>query len=368
MMNVLYLVPDFLEPPGGIARHGRLTSQALLESGADVHVMALMDEPHPHPPDIEHLPGLVYTPCAGSRPAFIRKAITRTIRTPPQLVLVDHVNLAPLGWVLARLAHAPIVTFIHGIDAWSPLPRTRRLALQRSTRVIAVSRYTATQATQSNTLDPDRLRVLYNCLDPRLSLTSPRPSDDDTLSLLTVARMSLAEQYKGHDVVLRAMPALLQRFPGLRYDIVGDGDARPELQTLAQQLGVASAVRFHGIVSEAALRSHYAQASLFTLPSRAEGFGLVFLEAMAHGLPIVAGNLDATPEVVVHGETGLLVDPTSSTQIADAITTLLADPLRRQTMGIAAQRRVEEHFSFSRFQQQLLAILAELDILTSASP
>lgn len=292
----------------------------------------------------------------------------RTVKTPPQLVLVGHVNLAPLGWALARLARAPMVTFIHGIDAWSPLPRTRRLALQRSTRVIAVSRYTATQATQSNTLDPDRLRVLYNCLDPRLNLTSPRPSDDDTLSLLTVARMSLAEQYKGHDVVLHAMPELLRRFPGLRYDIVGDGDARPGLQALAQQLGVASAVRFHGIVSEAALRSHYAQASLFTLPSRAEGFGLVFLEAMVHGLPIVAGNLDATPEVVVHGETGLLVDPTSSTQIADAIATLLADPLRRQAMGIAAQRRVEEHFSFSLFQQHLLAILAELGVFVSTPP
>lgn len=368
MSSVLYLVPDLLGPPGGIARHGRLTSRALLESGVDVHTIALMDASRPLLSDAEHLFGLLYTPCAGSRSSLVRRAIAGMMRTPPQLVLVGHVNLAPLGWALARLARAPMVTFIHGIDAWSPLPRTRRLALQHSTRVIAVSRYTATQATQSNTLDPDRLRVLHNCLDPRLSLTSPRLPDTDTLSLLTVARMSLAEQYKGHDVVLHAMPELLRRFPGLRYDIIGDGDARPGLQALAQQLGVASAVRFHGIVSEAALRSHYAQASLFTLPSRAEGFGLVFLEAMVHGLPIVAGNLDATPEVVVHGETGLLVDPTSSTQIADAIATLLADPLRRQTMGIAAQRRVEEHFSFSQFQQHLLAILAELGVFVSTPP
>lgn len=173
--------------------------------------------------------------------------------------------------------------------------------------------------------------------------------------------MSLAEQYKGHDVVLRAMPELLRRFPDLRYDIVGDGDARPGLQVLAQELGVTEAVRFHGIVSETELQGHYAQASLFIMPSRAEGFGFVFLEAMAQGLPVVAGNMDATPEVVVHGETGLLVDPTSPAQIADAVTALLGDADLRHRMSLAAQRRVKEHFSFPQFRRQLLSILGELD-------
>lgn len=400
MSSILYLVPDLFGPPGGIARYCRLVAQALGESGVAVHIVALMDQPH----DAARLPqataavaplnfaaGATYTPCGGSRTAFIRQAVRQTLRTRPGLILTGHVNLAPLGWALARLTRAPMVTFAYGIDAWAPLSRTRHLALQRSARVIAISRYTADRAMQINALDPARLRVLHNCLDPQfersqashspgnsseflpvpssspefLRVPSDQPFGNYDLSLLTVARMSLAEQYKGHDVVLHAMPELLQRFPDLRYDIIGDGDARPGLQALAQQLGVAPAVHFHGVVSEAALRDHYAQASLFIMPSRAEGFGFVFLEAMAHGLPVIGGNMDATPEVVVHKETGLLADPTSPTQIADAIATLLADPLRRQIMGIAAQHRVEEHFSFSQFQQHLLAILAELVALTS---
>jgi phosphatidylinositol alpha-1,6-mannosyltransferase len=171
--------------------------------------------------------------------------------------------------------------------------------------------------------------------------------------------MSLAEQYKGHDMVIRAMPELLRRFPDLRYDIVGDGDARPGLQALTQELGVGDAVRFHGIVSEAELRQHYAQASLFIMPSRAEGFGFVFLEAMAHGLPVIGGNVDATPEVVVHGETGLLVNPTSVDDIVEATSRLLREDALRLRMGDAARRVVLARFSYASFQRRLVEELSE---------
>lgn len=172
--------------------------------------------------------------------------------------------------------------------------------------------------------------------------------------------MSLAEQYKGHDVVLRAMPELLRRFPDLRYDIVGDGDARPGLQALAHELGVAQAARFHGIVSEAELQGHYAQASLFIMPSRAEGFGFVFLEAMAQGLPVVAGNMDATPEVIADGETGLLVDPTSVDAIVAAVSRILQDNDMRTRMSEAARRHVASRFSYQSFRRQLIDELAQV--------
>lgn len=368
--RLLYLVPDLLGPPGGIARYCRLVAQALAESGVDVRVVALMDRPDDAATGADSswlLPGVSYTPCTGSRAAFIRQATRQAIQIRPRLVLVGHVNFAPLGWALTRMARARLVTFVYGIDAWTPLSRLRRGALQRSDRILAISRFTAGQAVQANALDPTRLRVLNNCLDPQFELPSPQPRLNAPPSLLTVARMSLAEQYKGHDVVIRALPELLRRFPDLRYDIVGDGDARPGLEALAQQMGVAEAVRFHGVASEAALRQHYAQASLFIMPSRAEGFGFVFLEAMAHGLPVIGGNVDATPEVVIHGETGLLVDPTSVSQVADAVASLLAAPEQRERMGAAAQGRVEKQFSFSRFQHQLVAILGELDSRVSAS-
>lgn len=365
---MLFLAPDVFGPPGGIARYGRLVLHALSQRGIDVHVVALMDRDGSPTKSVAQLPGVAYTPCAGSRPAFIRQAVRHALQARPGLILTSHVNLAPLALVLARSVGAKAVTTIHGIDAWSRLPWHRRISLQRSDRILAVSHFTANRAAEANLLEPSRLRVLHNCLDPQFNIASSTFLSHTNPSLLTVSRMSLAEQYKGHDMVIRAMPELVRRFPTLSCDIVGDGDARPGLETLAATLGVAHAVHFLGRISDAELLRCYTKASLFVLPSRAEGFGFVFLEAMAHGLPVIGGNMDATPEVVVHGETGLLVDPTSPAQITDAVAALLADPDQRQRMGAAAQRRVEEHFSFPRFQQQLLTILRELDGRVYASP
>ena len=126
------------------------------------------------------------------------------------------------------------------------------------------------------------------------------------------------------------------------------------------QEGAAHAVHFHGVVSEEALRRHYAEASLFIMPSRAEGFGFVFLEAMAQGMPCIGGALDATPEVIVDGETGYLVDPTSVEAIVQAAARLLGDETLRQRMGQSAILHVEQKFSFQHFQQRLLSYLLEL--------
>ena len=181
--------------------------------------------------------------------------------------------------------------------------------------------------------------------------------------MLTVARMTLAEQYKGHDVVIRAMPALLSRFPQLVYDIVGEGDGRPALEALAAQIGVSHAVRFHGTVSEEELCRLYAEASLYVMPSRGEGFGFAFIEAMSQGTPAIGGNLDAAPEVIVDGETGYVIDPTSVEAVVTAASRLLGDEALRERMGQAARRDVQHRFSFVRFRQNLVSHLSELSVI-----
>src|SRR5690606_2090267 len=145
---------------------------------------------------------------------------------------------------------------------------------------------------------------LHNCLDPQFQPQKIKAGKSASLSLLTVARMSLNEQYKGYDVVIRALPQLLAQFPGLIYNVVGDADGRPMLEALAAEQGVAHAVRFHGVVSEEELVRHYHEASVFVMPSRFEGFGFVFLEAMTYGKPVVCGNEDASVEVVRDKTTG----------------------------------------------------------------
>lgn len=356
--SCLYLAPSLLGPPGGIARYGRMVCRGLCQAGAGLRVLALADTAAGSAA-ASLFPGMAYQPCRGSRPEFGGRALLSTAQQRLALILVGHANFAPLGWLLSRLAGVPFVTFIYGIDVWEPLPPARRWALGRSAQIISISRFTARQAVQANGISMAKVRILHNCLDPGFEgPTSPRRANS-ALSLLTVARMSLAEQYKGHDYVIRAMPALLARFPHLVYHIVGDGDGRPALEALAAQVGVAHAVRFHGSVSEEALRRHYAEASLFIMPSRGEGFGFVFLEAMAHGVPAIGGNVDATPEVIADGETGYLVDPTSVEAIVAATSRLLAHEELRQRMGQAAMRHARQNFSFLQFQQRLLTYLSE---------
>jgi glycosyltransferase involved in cell wall biosynthesis len=254
-----------------------------------------------------------------------------------------------------------MATLAYGVDVWHKLLPERRWAFRRSDRVISISRFTADRAVAANGIAPDKVRILYNCLDPRFERYVRAEGAGSGLSMLTVGRMTLAEQYKGHDYVIRAMPALLRQFPHLVYDIVGDGDGRPSLERLADQVGVRDAVRFHGVVSEAELQRRYAEASLFIMPSRGEGFGFVFLEAMAHGVPAIGGNMDGTAEIILDGETGYLVDPTSEDAIATAASRLLGNEALRQRMGKKAWRRANEDFGYSAFRARLSSLLSELD-------
>jgi phosphatidylinositol alpha-1,6-mannosyltransferase len=252
------------------------------------------------------------------------------------------------------------VVFAHGIDIWTPLGRPARWAIRRADLIICVSRFTADRAVRANGISPRKVRVLPNCLDPALALGATTERQESGPSLLTVGRLDLAEQYKGHDYVIRALPALLARFPGLTYDIVGDGDWRPVLQELAQQEGVAAAVRFHGRVLEAELGAHYARSTIFVMPSRGEGFGIVYLEAMSHAKPVIAGNQDASMEVVRDGETGLVVDPTNVSDLVRGIEQLLADGDLRRAMGERAAEAVSQRFSFDVFRRELLTRLSEI--------
>lgn len=347
--RVLYLVPDFLSSPSGIALHSRTVALALNEAGQDPAVLALKDAPigvhrKPHR----------YFPCGGSRPAFVLRAVTMLLRRP-HLVLLGHANFSLLGWALARVSGARLVIFLHGVEAWERLPALRRFGLRRADDWIAVSACTANRAASANDLPHDRVSVLHHCLTDPAGMPDLREPPGP--SILTVGRIVAAEGYKGHDRVIRAMPALLNCFPDLIYHIVGDGDGRPALESLVRVEGVEDAVWFHGIVSDADLNRLYADASVFVMPSKGEGFGFVFLEAMAHGLPVVAGNADAAPEAVADGETGFLVDPESVDEIIDAAKALLLDPVLRERMGRAGRERVMRQFSYEVFSRRLVTLL-----------
>lgn len=250
---------------------------------------------------------------------------------------------------------------MYGTDVWKLLKPLRRRALCRADLSLSISQFTAKRATKANGVPANRIRILPNCLDTQFENKGDSVTTDETSpSILTVSRISWFEPYKGQEYVIRAMPSLLEQFPDLVYHIVGDGDRRPSLEKLAADEGVAHAVRFHGVVSDEVLAELYRNTTAFVMPSLVEGFGFVFLEAMAQGTPAIGGNRDAAPEVIIDGETGYVVDPTSVPEIAEAIARLLRDPALKQKMGEQGIILAKEKFSFPAFKQSLCSYLSEI--------
>lgn len=202
---------------------------------------------------------------------------------------------------------------------WQPTGRWPVDGLvRRVDHAVAVSAFTARRLQAWAGLADGRLHVLPNALDlSRFAPGPPRPELLDRYglrgrtALMTLAMLSALERYKGIDELLDLLPALLRERPDLAYLIVGDGDDRSRLEGKARGLGLGDRVVFTGFVPEAAKADHYRLADLFVLCGSGEGFGLVLVEAMACGLPVVASRLDGSQEVVADGMPGELADPRS---------------------------------------------------------
>jgi glycosyltransferase involved in cell wall biosynthesis len=276
------------------------------------------------------------------------------LATRYDVVVAQHVNLAPLLLLSMSRMHRPRrVTVVHGLDGWLRLPAPRRLALQRSDLVVAVSDYTARRMSHVNHVKRSHVRVVYNCLDPAFNRNGHiLATQRQEASILTVSRLWRSEASKGHAAILRALPRVVEAIPRLTYEVVGDGDLRPDLQYMAEDLGVQPHVRFLGSVSDSALRDCYQRAEAYVMPSKWEGFGLTFLEAMAAGCPVIAGDRDATPEVV--GDAALLIDPDDTEGLAEAMIRLLSDADLRARLATLARQRIETMFTYERFKEHFV--------------
>jgi phosphatidylinositol alpha-1,6-mannosyltransferase len=225
---------------------------------------------------------------------------------------------------------------------------------------VAVSRHTERLARSAGG-DRARIVVIPNGVD----LPERRPGGRaDHPTMVTVAR--LVQRYKGHDVLIRALPLIRAEVPEVEWLVVGDGPLRGSLERLAAEHGVADAVRFLGRVSDAERDAALNGAHVFAMPSRlpaggvgGEGFGIVYLEAAAHGLPVVAGNVAGALDAVVHGQTGLLVDPTDHAAVARAVTELLLDRGRAEALGEAGAARARQ-FAWPVVARQVEDLLFEL--------
>jgi phosphatidylinositol alpha-1,6-mannosyltransferase len=199
-------------------------------------------------------------------------------------------------------------------------------------------------------VDKAASRVVLPGVDPPFGATATLVAQNTDVAprLLTIARL---EPRKGVDMVLRALAALAREYPAIGYDVIGKGDDLSRLTQLAEELGVSDRVRFHGYISEQQKAELLRNATLFLMPNRrepgsVEGFGIVFVEAAAFGVPSIAGADGGTSDAVLHGQTGLVVDGEDGPAIQAAISRLLTQSSEREQMGAAAHQRFWAEFAW----------------------
>lgn len=291
--------------------------------------------------------------------SFAREAL----RVRPHGALFTHVSLLPLMRFLRVASPRTRAGLLgHGVEVWKPLSRIARASLRQVDSVIAPSRFTAEQLIAINGVERHKVCVIPHSLPPDWNappIIEPRPTGAAP-QLLAVARLTPADVYKGVGQIVAAMPAVVRAHPQVKLSIAGDGSDRPRLEELARSLRMRASIEFVGEVSEPRLRELYAQSDLFVLPSQKEGFGLVFLEAMFHGVPVIAARAGGAVDVVEHGGTGMLVGGDDSAELSAAICQLMDDPARRLRLARAAQARVLSDFMFANFSKHWSRWLAQL--------
>jgi glycosyltransferase involved in cell wall biosynthesis len=370
-MNMVVGLFTELLSAGGVQRAGRHVAAVVAKLAADrgfaYRFLSLNDPRGLHTVRVGPNEFLFFGH-ARNKPQFGLAAL-RAAGRQPLLVIALHPHLAPvLAAMRMRFGKFHSIVFAHGLEVWQPLGWLRGSALRSADLVIAPSRDTAQHLISEQAIRTDRVRRLAWGLDPEFEakLRAPVPPSrppafpERARIILTVGRWDPVERYKGADTLISALPRVLQTVPDAVLVLVGEGDDRARLEQLSRESLVADHIRFLFGLTQQELFACYAHCDVFALPSRGEGFGLVFLEAMANAKPVIGGAHGGTADVIEDGVTGTLVPHGDAALLSSALLSLLTDPARAHEMGERGRERVLTGFSFEQFQTRLTGVLEDV--------
>lgn len=350
-MRILHVGTDSFGGYGGIALYNRELIAAMASHPSIDEVVVI---PRIIVGALEPLPEKVtfVTAAASGRIAYVNAL--RNAGNGFDLVVCAHVNLLPI----VRLVTKNPLLMLYGIEAWKPLrdPLSNRL-LRNIRGAISISDITRDRFAGWSHYDglslllPNSIRAEWYGIRPKNPDLVQRYHLEGKRVLMTLGRVVAAERYKGFDEVLDVLPDLDR---DISYVIAGGGNDVPRLQRKAASLGIADRVVFTGLFPENEKADLYNLADVYVMPSRGEGFGFVFLEALACGVPVIASRLDGGREAVRHGELGQLVDPTSRAEIRVAV---------RDALAAGTGKHIPEgldFFSYANFERRTHAIIDAL--------
>lgn len=337
--GLLLLTLNTFSSTGGIEKVCRVAGKALHEIAEERVERFRLFSVYDRSQDLlsKYLPSSAFFAFGGNRLRFVKKAITAGRGS--HTVVLSHIHLLPVGFLIKLLSpRTQLVLIAHGIEVWKKLSFGKIAALKRVDVILPVSHFTKNKMVALNRLREDKFVVLNNCLDPFLERTMT-PLDgkaekaaigfaDGDKVLFTLTRLKSTERYKGYDRVIQALPQIVKKHPTVKYLIAGryDEAEKARLDDLIHQQGVGDRVVFTGFVPDDRLQTLFSVADVYVMPSTGEGFGIVFIEALFYGKPVIAGNADGSVDAVAGGKLGLLINPDSTEEIAASVDEVLENP------------------------------------------
>ncbi|MDZ8085117.1 MAG: glycosyltransferase family 4 protein [Nostoc sp. DedQUE12b] len=373
----LYLIfPNIFDFKGGIQVYSKFLLKALQDiyPEADYDVFLKYDKYGLKQPDkLEFLSSTRFH-YFGDLPKllqpilFAAKIIILAILQHPVIVISTHVNYGIVCYILKFFTGTPYWVVAHGLEVWDIENKATKFALEKADKIISVSNYTRQRLLQDPNIDSERIVILPNTFDASKFPINSKPTyllkrynlTDEQPVILTVTRLGSTAKYKGYDQILHALIKVRSHLPSVHFILAGKGDDIPRIKALVTNLNLQDCVTIAGFVPDKELCDHYNLCDVFALPSKGEGFGIVFLEALACGKPVLAGNQDGSIDPLADGKLGCLVDPDNVEEIADNLIQILqgdcSNPVIYQPEYL--QQKTIEAFDFSQFRESLAKLIS----------
>jgi len=365
---MLFLSLNCFSATGGIEKVCRVVSKAIYDisrlSNASMQSNSLHDQPSASIGN-RYFPSEYFRGFGGRMISFLRHSIWKGIGS--DVVLLSHINLLPVGWMIKKLSpKTQIYLFAHGIEIWEIPLGFRRHLLGACDRFLCVSSHTLEKLTSMHGVPAFKCEVLNNCLDPFLpngrclehwpDLRASLNIHEDAIVIFTLARMQASERYKGYDKILKILPSLKERFPGIKYVMGGKADMGETtyLEGMIAGLGLTEDVKMVGYIPEEQVPAYFKMADLFVMPSHNEGFGISFIESLHFGIPVLSGNKDGSRDVMISPGFGMMADPFNLEEIAEVLESLI----KHRDRFLPDGEMVRRNFGYDHYVNKLKTLLA----------